>query len=298
MDDLDLIRERADAVGLATAEDLAPARERLLAAARTGRPRRAKRWFWTAGAAAALAAGITAVVALAPAGETGAGVGVGVGVAHADPVRVLTEAAGAALGEQAAVPRPDQFLYVKTERSDHSVREVWFSVDGTRDGLIGDTKIPGCRDGKAPVYGANDPSKEGTLEDCRPSPAYRTDLPTTADAMLAYLEEHHSGERGDVNALGKDVISLAYEHALRPASYAALFAAAAKVPGLTALDHVTDGAGRPGVGITWPVPPGSSPKARPEVLVFDATTHRFLGTRDSAVTVKTFVDRVGQRPGR
>ncbi|WP_318307082.1 CU044_5270 family protein [Amycolatopsis solani] len=294
MDDLDLIRERADAVGLAAAEDLAPARERLLAAARAGRPRRARRWFWTAGAAAGLAAGITAVVALAPAGETGAGVGVG--VAQADPVRVLTEAAAAALGEPGTPPRPDQFLYVKTEFPDHHVREVWLSVDGTRDGLIDDTKVPGCRDGKAPIYGANDPSKEGTLEDCRPSPAYRTDLPTTADAMSAYLDDHHSGEKGDVNALGKDVITLAYEQALPPASAAALFEAAAKVPGLTALDHVTDGAGRPGVGITWPVPPGSSPRAQPELLVFDATTHRFLGTRGSAVTAKAFVDQAGQRP--
>ncbi|MEU7787582.1 CU044_5270 family protein [Amycolatopsis sp. NPDC049159] len=294
MDELDLIRDRADAVGFATAEELVPARDRLLAAARTGRPRRARRWWWTAGAAAGLAAGITAVVALAPAGETGAGVGVG--VAQADPVRVLTEAAGAALGEQATPPRADQYLYVKTEYPGHQTREVWFSVDGTHDGRIGDMKIPGCRDGKAPIYGANDPSREGTLEDCTPSPAYRTDLPTTADAMLAYLHEHHSGERGDVNALGKDVVTLAHEQALLPASYSALFAAAAKIPGLTALDHVTDGAGRPGVGITWPVPPGSSPKAKPEVLVFDATTHRFLGTPGSAVTVKTFVDRVGQRP--
>jgi hypothetical protein len=92
------------------------------------------------------------------------------------------------------------------------------------------------------------------------------------------------------------VLSLADEQFLPPAAYAALFAAAAKVPGLTALDHVTDGAGRPGVGITWPVGPGSSPKAKPVVLVFDATTYQFLGTDDSAVTVKTFVDRAGQRP--
>ncbi|MFG1646611.1 CU044_5270 family protein [Amycolatopsis sp. NPDC049252] len=290
MDELDLIRERAEAVGLATAEDLAPARARLVAATRAGRPRR---WFWAAGATTiGLAAAITAVVTLTPADR----IGVGAGVANADPVKVLTAAAGAALTEPAGAPRPDQFLYVKTETPDHHTREVWLSVDGTRDGLIGDTKIPGCRDGKAPVYGANDPKKEGTLEDCQPSPAYRADLPTTADSMLAYLETHHSGEKGNTNALGKDVITLAYEHALTPAQYAALFAAAAKVPGLTALDHVTDGSGRPGVGITWPVPPGSSPKAKPEVLVFDATTHRFLGTDDSAVVVKTFVDQAGQRP--
>ncbi|HET6710826.1 CU044_5270 family protein [Amycolatopsis sp.] len=292
MDELDLIRDRAETVGFAPAEHLAPARERLLAAARGERRHRPRRWFWIAGASAGLAAAITAVVALAPADQ----VGVGAGVAHADPVKVLTEAANTALKEPVKPPRPDQFLYVKTEYPDHRTREVWYSVDGTRDGLIGDSKVGGCRGGKAPMYGTNDPRKEGTLEDCVPRPVYRTDLPTTADAMLAYLYAAAGDRKGDVNSLGKDVYSLAYEQVLQPASYAALFQAAAKVPGLTAVDHVTDGAGRPGVGITWPVPPGSAPKAKPVVIVFDATTYQFLGTPESAVTVKTYVDEVGQRP--
>ncbi|WP_410671708.1 CU044_5270 family protein [Amycolatopsis sp. cmx-4-68] len=292
MDELDLIRERAETVGFAPAEHLAPARERLLTAARGGRAARPRRWFWAAGATVGLAAAITAVVALAPADR----IGVGAGVANADPVRVLSEAASAALAQPATAPRPDQFLYVKTEFPGYPPREVWLSVDGTRDGLIGDTKAPGCRDGKAHVSGANDPSKEGTLEDCRPYPAYLPDLPTTPEAMSAYFTAHHSGKKGDVNAMGKDVIDLAGEHVLPPASYAALFAAAAKVPGLTALDHVTDGAGRPGVGITWPVGPGASSEAKPVVLVFDATTHQYLGTDGEAITVKAFVDRAGQRP--
>jgi hypothetical protein len=294
MDELDLIRDRAETVGFAPAEQLAPARDRLLAAARGERRHRPGRWFWAAGASLGLAAAITAVVALTPAEKVG--IGVGVGVAHADPVKVLTEAAGTALKEPAKPPRPDQFLYVKTESPEGHTREVWLSVDGTRDGLIDSTKTAGCLNGKARIYGANDPRKEGTLEDCRPRPAYRTDLPTTADAMFAYLNAHHSGEDGDFNAMGKDVYSLAYEQVLQPASYAALFGAAARVPGLTALDHVTDGAGRPGVGITWPVPPGSSAEAKPLVIVFDATTYQFLGTPDTAVTVKTYVDEVGQRP--
>lgn len=292
MDDLDLIRERAQAVGFAPAEQLTPARERLLAAARGERPRRSRRWFWAAGATIGLAAAITAVVALTPADR----VGIGAGVAHADPVKVLTEAASTALKEPAKPPRPDQFLYVKTEYPDHHVREIWLSVDGTRDGLLAkDTELPGCHDGKAPYSGPYDPKKKGTLEDCRPTPAYRADLPTTADAMLAYLRTIPGG-KDSVSTMGKNVLGLADERALTPASYAALYQAAAKVPGLTALDHVTDGAGRPGVGIRFPVPPGSSPKAQPIVLVFDATTYQFLGTEDSAVTVKTYVDEAGQRP--
>ncbi|SED00710.1 hypothetical protein SAMN04489727_5968 [Amycolatopsis tolypomycina] len=292
MDELDLIRDRAEAVGFAPAEHLAPARERLLAAARGERRHRPRRWFWIAGASVGLAAAITAVVSLAPAEQ----VGVGPGVAHADPVKVLTAAASTALKEPAKPPRPDQFLYVKTEDPNHHIREVWFSVDGTRDGLIGTTKIGGCRNGKAPNYGTNDPRKEGFLEDCKPSPVYRTDLPTTADGMLAYLNSQPSSQKDNPTVLGKAVWGLAYEQVLQPASYAALFEAAARTPGLMALDHVTDGAGRPGVGIRFPVEPGDSPKAQPIVMVFDATTYQFLGTTDSAVTVKTYVDRAGQRP--
>ncbi|WP_372662415.1 CU044_5270 family protein [Amycolatopsis kentuckyensis] len=291
MDDLDLIRERAQAVGFAPAEQLTPARERLLAAARGERPHRSRRWFWAAGATIGLAAAITAVVALAPADR----VGIGAGVAHADPVKVLTEAASTALKEPAKPPRPDQFLYVKTEYAIPPNREVWLSVDGTRDSLIGNVKEGGCRNGKAPMYGTNDPRAEGTLQDCVPRSIYRTDLPTTADGMLAYLYAKEEDRDGRAGYIGKAVYTLAYEQVLQPASYAALFEAAAKVPGLTALDHVTDGAGRPGVGIRFPVPAGS-PKAQPIVLVFDATTYQFLGTEDSAVTVKTYVDEVGQRP--
>ncbi|SEF20227.1 hypothetical protein SAMN05421837_101279 [Amycolatopsis pretoriensis] len=291
MDDLDLIRERARAVGFAPPEQLAPARDRLLAAARAERAPRSRRWFWAAGATVGLAAAITAVVALAPADR----VGIGASVANADPVKVLTEAASAALREPATPPRPDQFLYVKTEYPDHHVREIWLSVDGTRDGLLAeDTELPGCHDGKAPYSGPYDPKKKGTLEDCRPTPAYRADLPTTADAMLAYLRTIPGG-KDSVNSMGKNVLTLADERALTPASYAALYQAAAKVPGLKALEHVTDGSGRPGVGITWRNP-ADRPDFKGIVLVFDARTHQFLGTEDSAVTAKTFVDEAGQRP--
>jgi hypothetical protein len=122
MDELDLIRERAETVGFATADDLAPARARLLAATRTGRPRHSRRWSRAAGATTiGPAAAITAVVTPAPADR------IGVGVANADPVKVLSEAAGAALTEPVTAPRPDQFLSVKTEHPDHHTREVWLA---------------------------------------------------------------------------------------------------------------------------------------------------------------------------
>jgi hypothetical protein len=75
-----------------------------------------------------------------------------------------------------------------------------------------------------------------------------------------------------------------------------LFEAAAKVPGLEVVPSTADGAGRLGIGITWPVPPHSGSAAKPTVLVFDASTYEFLGTSDEAITNLSTVDKAGQRP--
>ncbi len=177
---------------------------------------------------------------------------------------------------------------------------TWESVDGTRDGRMeqpGQEPVlwPGCRDGQRAV------TKGGRLvpgrsEPCTPKPAYRSDLPTTADAMLAYLDANASGEPGNVNARGKDVPALLGGSYLPPATRAALFEAAARVPGLSVVPDATDGAGRAGIGITWPLPPKSDDRARPVVLVFDKESYVFLGTQGWAVVAQSIVDEVGRRP--
>lgn len=299
MDELKLISERTSSVPLAESAALAAARARLMAeiaaeeAENVVPLRKQRRWVWTGVGAAGLAAAITAVVALTPAGLEPP-------TANADPVAVLRGAAAAALKTPDTPPKPDQFVYTKTEQPDGE-RESWLSADGTRDGLIrmadrSALPVPGCRNGRAQAYKGEDPLK-GVTEPCTPSPGYRPDLPTDADAMFAYLNANHSGERGDYNAMGKDVLALANENHLRPAVRAALFGAAAKVPGLRAVDHTTDAAGRPGVGITWPLGPHDDPKvAKPVVIVFTADTFLYLGTNSTAVTASGVVDAVGQRP--
>lgn len=193
-------------------------------------------------------------------------------------------------------PRPDQFVYTRTGFADGSVREIWLSVDGTRDGLLkqGGESIPmaGCREGRAPVIKGTEPLP-GVTEECAASPAYRSDLPTTADEMLAYLDANASGAPGDVNARGKDVFSLINESYLRPAARAALYEAAARVAGLRTVPDVKDGAGRQGIGITWPVPAGSDKEAKPIVVVFDAKTYAHLGTQQDSVQRIAVVDQVG-----
>lgn len=302
MDELQLIAERTGSVPLAESGALGRARARLMAEIAAAEPesvappRNRRRWAWTGAGAFGLAAAITAVVALAPVEQ----VGLEPPSAAADPVTVLRNAAAAALKSPATPPRPDQFLYTKTKQPDGE-RESWLSADGTHDGLIkmadgSSFPLPGCRNGRAQVYKGEEPLK-GVTEPCTPSPAHRADLPTDADAMFAYLNAGHSGHDGDFNAMGKDVLSLANESYLSPAARAALFGAAAKVPGLRAIDHTQDAAGRPGVGITWPLRPGDDPKvAKPVVIVFAADTFRYLGTNSTAVTASGVVDAVGQRP--
>lgn len=69
---------------------------------------------------------------------------------------------------------------------------------------------------------------------------------------------------------------------LRPQAQAALFQAAANVPGFTVIRNTTDAAGRPGIGIAW-----SS----------DGKSGRmFAGVGSSAVLQVAVVDEVGQRP--
>ncbi|WP_432844767.1 CU044_5270 family protein [Amycolatopsis sp. CA-161197] len=285
MDELQLVRDRAEDVPLPDLVELGAARARLLAAVASERSRKTGKRLWQAGAATVgLAAAITAVVSFAPTGDGP----LTPPRAAADPVRVLHGAAAEALKLPDAPPRPDQFVYVKTQYA-YSDREAWISADGKHDGYVKQDgqafPLPACVDGKYRVEGANNPAANGTEEPCVVMPAYRTDLPTTTDAMFSYLNKNTSG---DANAMGKDVQMLVGEAYLPPRTKAALFDAAAKVPGLQAVDHVSDAAGRPGVGITWP--------GHGVTLIFDAKTYTYLGTTQGAVVGYGIVDRVGQLP--
>lgn len=300
MDELQLIKERTGSVPLGGDDALAPARARLMAEIAAAESetvvplKKRRRWVWTGVAAAGLAAGITAVVALAPIEQ----IGLEPPAAAADPVQVLRNAAAAALKAPDKAPRPDQLIYTRTKEPDGD-REAWISADGTHDGFIkmsdGTTfPLPGCRNGERLLY--KGPDVIGT-ESCIPEPGYRKGLPTTAEAMFAYLNKNHSGADGDYNAMGKDILTLANEAYLPPATRAALYEAAAKVPGLRAVDSTRDAAGRPGIGITWPLGPGDDPEvAKPTVIVFAADTFQYLGTNSTAVTAAAVVDKVGQRP--
>lgn len=303
MDEIRLLRQLGQEVPPATPEQLAGPRDRLLAAMTAASPvpagaRRTTRRGWRlvlgGMAAAGVAAAVASVVVLAP-----DQLGGDVPAARADASQVLRNAAAAALRRSDDAPRPDQFVYSRSQEG-QATRESWLSVDGTRDGLIRETTtdggmravIPGCRNGRAAVVKGGQ-VLPGLTQPCSPEPAYRPDLPTDAAAMRDYLAEHASGEPGSVNSVGKDVFHLAGKY-LRPQSRAALYEAAAAVPGLRAVENVRDGAGRPGIGIAWPSTNGSGEI----VLVFHPETYELLGISGVAgtfaVVVLTVVDEVGQ----
>jgi hypothetical protein len=224
MNDLHLVRELRPDTPLPSRGDLAPARDRLLAAAMAERagsspaaalparlpdvagphrgrgasPVRRRRpvWQWlTAGlATAAVAAAITGFVVLAPDQVGGT-------VQPASAAEILHNAATAALTAPDVVPRADQFIYrsflYRSPGEPVRQSESWMSVDGTHDGLeIGkpDGQVeqipdPGCRNGrKAVVKGPK--VVAGVTEPCTPQPGYDAALPTDTASMLAYLNSN------------------------------------------------------------------------------------------------------------
>ena len=209
--------------------------------------------------------------------------------------QVLGPAAGTAAREPDLLPRPEQYLYLREVGRDGRVNaERWYSVDGTRDGLgfnresggMARFAFPGCRDGRY-ISG----SERGAR--CTPMPAYLPDLPTDAEAMARYLNERNAHLDDDpaqnkTNGIAKDMWQLATSRYLRPAQRAALYKAAAKIPGITVVDGAVDATGRRGTGVSWRF-------GKETVMwIFDPVSYAYLGTATDT-TVQAIVDRVGER---
>jgi hypothetical protein len=138
-------------------------------------------------------------------------------------------------------------------------------------------------------------------------PTYRLlqSLPTDPRALLNYI---YAATNGEGAAMGPDgeafsaIGDLIKENVLPPQIYAALYRAAALIPGVTLVGHVTNAVGRPGIAISW-----ADPYDRSE-WIFDQTTLQYIGERDydlkahqvvgnTAILQKAYVAKVGQFPG-
>jgi hypothetical protein len=255
--------------------------------------------------------------------------------ASAQAAEILRLAAVTARHQPALTAGPSQFIYVKSVvsgatisvsgrinhvRINTDLREIWLSAAGTRNGLLREQPrspaslsrpegpwqtiaLPGCRDGRLnPVSGGA--SSNGR---CVPTPAYLAGLPTSAQAMLAYLYQHSQGQNPpDVQAFitAGDLIRESYA---RPAALAALFAAAAQIPGVSVADHAVNAAGQQGVAVQ------QSFNGTSHQLIFNPRTHAFIGEREVVVSASSglsagtvldstailrlaVVDQVGQLP--
>lgn len=267
--------------------------------------RRRNAWLRPAIAAAAVAAAAAVTFTVLPSsGESGRP------AASKQAVRLLEDIALAA--EHADVPagiRDDQFVYIKSRDAYtpqviggpakldpvHD-REVWLSVDGTREGLLEED-----RDGlEHQPLGPDSPKNKRATN-------YRalSKLPTSTEKMRDWLYET-SADQVEEERPDKDYAAfvlfgdLIRESLMPPKVSAALYRAAATIPGVEVVRNVKDSVGREGIAVTR-----QSGGVREE-QIFDAKTYTYLGEREvdengevtgmSAVLERTVVDKAGQRP--
>jgi hypothetical protein len=141
---------------------------------------------------------------------------------------------------------------------------------------------------------------------CTAQPAYLPDMPTNPGDMQSYLIKTQEEYAPDVvtdavrlNDLAKNIGYMLDTDYLLPAQQAALYQYLAATPGVTLEPSVKDVAGRPGIGIEWPLDSDTS------VLIFDAKTYQYLGTSTTgtggatggeALLQTAIVDTAGQLP--
>jgi hypothetical protein len=262
--------------------------------------------------------------------------------ASAQAAEILRLAAVAAERQPTLTAGPSQFIYVKSVETTASMtsgrggrvtsvhmltnlREIWNSASGTRNGLLRQQPrsgtapgrptgpwqtipLPGCHDGQPEVVAGAATAMPGR---CVPQRADRTGLPTSAGAMLAYLYRTSHGQNPPAVEAFINAGDLIRESYVRPSALAALFAAAAQLPGVSVAHHAVNAAGQRGVAVQQTF------RGISEQLIFNPRTYAFIGERMVAVGASSglrvgtildstailrlaVVDHAGQfpRPGR
>jgi hypothetical protein len=268
-----------------------------------------------------LAAGVAVAVAAAVVVAGGLPFGGGsVLVTSASAAQVLQRAAVAALSEP--VPRDGQFVYTEitgnegiftAPGSPATVRErIWQSADGSSAGTIEAVPCVMLTPGtdNAPSAGLLTPGQRTPpppLSRCELAIRLGHDLPPVASyaglrtlpaepgALLAYIHAHvraaqffdkDTGARLTWDAI---VQILRDDVAVPPKLAAAIFRAAATLPGTVVLPHVVDAAGRPGIAVAM------QEFGLSTELIFDPHTYRFTGSAEVVTSSgeDTGSDRIG-----
>ncbi|MFF8916460.1 CU044_5270 family protein [Streptomyces sp. NPDC015032] len=245
--------------------------------------------------------------------------------------RLLDRVALAAAAAKQPTVRADQFVYIESKVAyagqsagggpvtvaPAHTRQVWLSADGSRSGLLREAGEPDSRLGDdAPAYhldGRGASPRPSTLHGTDPSignptHAYVASLPTDPDALLKLIRDETRGEGQDPDQRAFTAIGdLLAETWAPPRVSAALYRAAAKIPGVTVVHESSDAAGRQGVAVA------RTAQGQQTQWVFDRTTYEFLGERTvlteagdagpagtvlgtSAILTRAAVDRPGETP--
>ncbi|NBE81416.1 CU044_5270 family protein [Micromonospora rubida] len=271
------------------------------------RPRRLLAWLAPPVAAAAVAAVLVATVAL-PWGDSERGNPANQPGEAAQVELLMEQVAGAAAAKPAVPVAAGQFVYTRS-------KVAWTSTRLARDGRPTVSRLDEVHDREAwrPQVGSDMLVRErGEMQRWRnstPNSRY-AGLPTDPEALLRhiYAEVKSEGPSRDVSAF--EYIGRALQESLLPPLVtAALYRAAARIPGVVLVPKSVDAAGRTGVAVGRV---DDRFGTRTE-WIFDRTSLEYLGERSylvrdtkigkagmltgtTAVLSRGVVDKAGSRP--
>ncbi|MGW0963487.1 CU044_5270 family protein [Streptomyces gelaticus] len=300
-------------------------------ARRAGRPRRRLLRILAPAVVCALTVGGVVMVNLPDTPRRSPSAAVGGAPRATEATRLLDRIALAAAAEQRTAARADRFVYIESKVAYAAqsagggpvtmppvhTRQVWLSVDGSRPGLLREEGRPDTRLGTDEPVGTLDgpgaTPRPGTLHSSGPSVSnpthtYVASLPTDPDALLKLIRDETRGQGQDPDQRAFGAIGdLLAETWAPPEVGAALYRAAAKIPGVTVIRAADDATGREGVAVA------RTAQGQQTQWVFDRSTYAFLGERTvlaeagdagpagtvvgtSAVLTRSAVDHAGEAP--
>ncbi|TXS45483.1 hypothetical protein EAO75_21795 [Streptomyces sp. uw30] len=321
VDEMTWVRElRADAP-VADRARLAPGRDRLVEAARTGKRRPAtwgRRRLVIAAAFVAVTAVVVTATLLAQGHEAGREVTPAVTPSldlKGMSAREFLEYAARTVEGQPPVtePRPDQWIYAKvTQEGDDDADfelETWLRYDGAK---LASYPRPGAEDpGELETTELNLEGLADEYDDRSPRQMYRflSTLPADGEGTLKALREENAlVDDKSLTQAGNDYTELSVlldADVQPPKGLAGLYRALATMPGGELVDHlVEDEAGRQAVAVRFPEPGREGEKHADEWLL-DPVTFEVVGERviddgevvgGNAQVAKAVVDKAGDRP--
>ncbi|MER7688831.1 CU044_5270 family protein [Streptomyces sp. NPDC097610] len=249
-----------------------------------------------------------AAIAVPLAAAVTAAVVIGTGITDTratDPeaVDLLNRIATVAAAKRAVPVRDDQYVYIRTQGSlkitDKDIRifrdSRWTAVDGKRPGLSRITVLQGPPPRPRDPFSAYAKGTRNMTLYADPNVTTFREmeaLPNDPDALLKKIYADSKGEGQTRQSAALETIGDMLDGAtLLPELDAALYRAAAKIPGVSVVESVKDLAGRSGIGLSF------KNRDDRDVWVFDKKSLTYLGSDKEALLGTGVTDKRGEEPG-